>query len=529
MNRNHKKQKHHKHSKSRSTSIFNENIIENDVKGPEIMFDIKSSKIMGRYMVAGKDFIPGEVILSELPLVVGPCAGCQVQCIACYQPLHEYSDFQKCKNCQWPLCSKTCSGINNKYGHTELECELLRECHSEDYLDYNNFDQMNENFFAIVPLRCLLLKTTDPKAYDILQTMEHHNDIRRNIPDVWNLNQKTIVDKIRKDWQLIEFTEDIIHSICGVLEVNSFEIGQNGINIRGLYPNAFLMSHDCVPNTNHSDEVTDYRLTVRASTVINVNQPITLSYAYTLQSTLKRRDHLRENKFFECHCARCKDPGEFGTHAGTLWCPKCQLGQVLSTDPLNMDAPWKCQANNCEGYSISAKSVELLLNRINEEIEDIDCNDIAKMEATLEKYRNVLYPSHYLNVGLKLSLSQLYGKIQGYLIHELTDDLLLRKTEVCKEILKIFNVIEPGYTRLRGVTLYELHAPIMVLTTRQFERQKIAKNELKLRLKEVIRYLEEASKILNYEPVTSSEGMMGIAAKEALDKIKDWGKIIGKL
>lgn len=43
------------------------------------------------------------------------------------------------------------------------------------------------------------------------------------------------------------------------------------------------MSHDCVPNTNHSDEEVNYKLTVRASTPILEGQPITLSYAYTLQ------------------------------------------------------------------------------------------------------------------------------------------------------------------------------------------------------------------------------------------------------
>lgn len=151
------------------------------------------------------------------------------------------------------------------------------------------------------------------------------------------------------------------------------------------------------------------------------------------------------------------------------------------------------------------------------------------MEKFLEKYRNVLHPTHYLCLGVKLSLSQLYGKISGYLIHELNDEQLKRKENLCKEILKIFDIIEPGYTRLRGVTLYELHAPTMVLTTRCFEKCSITKQELKSRLKEVIKYLEEANIILSYEPGTSSEGIMGKAAKEALAKTKDWEKILKKL
>lgn len=164
----------------------------------------------------------------------------------------------------------------------------------------------------------------------------------------------------------------------------------------------------------------------------------------------------------------------------------------------------------------------------------------------MQKYRNVLHPTHYLCLSAKLSLSQLYGKIKGYLIHELPDELLERKRDICKEIIRVFDVIEPGFTRLRGtlpqilyfslfkdfvlgVTLYELHAPIMILITRQFESQELSKSELKCRLKEVVNYLTEASMILSFEPESSSEGVIGVAAREALNKIRDWEKIIGKI
>lgn len=113
--------------------------------------------------------------------------------------------------------------------------------------------------------------------------MESHNDIRQNIPDLWASNQTKVVDRIIKSWRLTEFTQEEIHNICGVLEVNAFEIGQRGINIRGLYPTSFLLSHDCVPNTNHTDEEGTYQLTIRASTRIPEGHPVTLSYAYTLQ------------------------------------------------------------------------------------------------------------------------------------------------------------------------------------------------------------------------------------------------------
>lgn len=78
---------------------------------------------------------------------------------------------------------------------------------------------MRINFQAIVPLRCLILKTTDPSSYAILMGMESHNDIRKNIQDLWALNQTRVVNRIVKDWKLTEFSEDEIHTICGILEV----------------------------------------------------------------------------------------------------------------------------------------------------------------------------------------------------------------------------------------------------------------------------------------------------------------------
>lgn len=49
--------------------------------------------------------------------------------------------------------------------------------------------------------------------------MESHNDIRRNIPSIWYRNQKNVVDKIYKDWNMKQYSEEEIHTICGILEV----------------------------------------------------------------------------------------------------------------------------------------------------------------------------------------------------------------------------------------------------------------------------------------------------------------------
>lgn len=79
-----------------------------------------------------------------------------------------------------------------------------------------------------------------------------------------------------------------------------------------------------------------------------------------------------------------------------------------------------------------------------------------------------------------------------------------------------------------GVLLYELHAPLMILTTRGVEARTISYRDLRSRLNEVAACLEESSIILSFEPETSDEGIIGKAAKDALMRVREWQRIIAK-
>lgn len=135
------------------------------------------------------------------------------------------------------------------------------------------------------------------------------------------------------------------------------------------------------------------------------------------------------------------------------------------------------------------------------------------------RYRNVLHKNHYLNLSVKHSLCQLYGRTEEYLLSDMDSAGLKHKENYCRDLLEVVNILEPGYSRLRGVTMYELHAPIMLQTTRSFEEKRISTAELKRRLKEVISLLKESSIILSFEPEGTQEAEMGMAAKDALDRM----------
>ena len=159
----------------------------------------------------------------------------------------------------------------------------MREKRVADHLERSKGKELIHSYESIAPLRCLLLREHDKERWTQLNRMESHNEIRKGIKTLWQRNQEVVVDRLRKLWGFKEFTEDEIHSVCGILEVNCFEIGQNGARARALYNEAFLLAHDCSANTSHSDNPKTYEISIRVTKNVPKNEPITLSYAYTLQ------------------------------------------------------------------------------------------------------------------------------------------------------------------------------------------------------------------------------------------------------
>lgn len=484
----------------------------NDSQIAERAYDVKRSDIFGRYLVAARDLSTSEVIIQQAPLVIGPIANDEnvPVCLSCYQALEIDGSFQ-CPHCNFPLCSDKCNGRD----HTKAECQFFKTHNLHKYFHWQEHKaELEHDYEAITVLRCLMLKSLSAQSWKTLNEMEAHNEIRKNIPALWNRNQEVLVNRIRNEWKLLEFSEEEIHTMCGILETNCFEVGgRNGTSARALYPEAYLMCHDCVPNTNHTDDPITHELIVRTTKPLKKDDIISLSYAYTLQGTLKRRQHLHEAKFFYCSCARCKSPDELSTHASTLICPKCSYGFILSVNPLDENAEWRC--HKCS-FSLAASVVMSLVTKLYEELDAIGGSDINQIEMFMRKYSKTLHRNHYIFLSAKHSLCQCYGKINGFLINELSAEQLKKKEDYCRDLLEVIDILEPGSSRLRGVILYELHAPMMIQATRELQMGRIKNTEFRRRLKEVVQILRKSYEILKNEPVGSSEHQMAVAGAAAL-------------
>lgn len=161
-----------------------------------------------------------------------------------------------------------------------------------------------------------------------------------------------------------------------------------------------------------------------------------------------------------------------------------------------------------------------LLTRLYDELDAIGGNDVVAIETFMSKYAKVLHRNHYVFLSAKHSLCQLYGKVDGFLINEMSRDELKRKQTLCEELLEVIDILEPGTSRLRGVVLYELHAPMMMAINREMEAGSLKMSEYKRRLRGVATILSKAHEILALEPDGSSEKQMAVATKAALESLK---------
>uniref|UniRef100_A0A182PLA8 SET domain-containing protein n=1 Tax=Anopheles epiroticus TaxID=199890 RepID=A0A182PLA8_9DIPT len=513
-----KKQKKNEHPKS---SHSKENVTPDtssqgtgqDPSEGKTTYLVKHSEQMGRYLVAARDLTAGEVIIETPPFVVGPCAETEPVCLGCHSAFEPGCAVYRCEICSWRVCSPNCAGLAPAGTHRQLECIPLRDHAVHKHFQASNATQVKLMYEAILTLRCMLLKSVDPPQYERLLGMDPLNDVRQQIPKLWNRNGKEIVQRIRTEWGFQEYSELELHTVCGIIEVNAFEVGQHPTKARALFPEAYLLMHDCTPNTGHTDALRSHRLTVRVLRDVRAGEPLTLTYAHILQGTLKRRQHLQEEKFFACNCRRCSDPTELGTNCSALRCTKCRRGHILPTDPLNQEAEWRCQ--QCAAR-MSCEAVILLLEKLSQQLESIGGNDVHGLETFLRTQGTVLHDNHYLQLSVKHSLCELYGKIEGFLIPQLSAEQLKRKETLCRDLLEVVDQLEPGLSRLRGTLMYEMHVPLLIEAGQLFQGGVIQRTELRRRLKEVQRLLKESEKILALEPEGSPEYGIAEAARDAL-------------
>lgn len=217
---------------------------------------------------------------------MGPQIDSAPLCLNCYRPIDPLKTSTTCRHCKKaPFCSLQC----NEGGHSEDECNLFKtnaKLTTEDLIT---------NCQIVMPLRCILLKNYRPILWQTLMELESHLDKRKDTP-IWR-KHKVHVEDVISNFDILQeddLKSDLIQKVCGILDVNTFELRAPGFGpasvphpsecVRGLYLQAALMAHDCIGNA-HLAVDDNYNLIIHSSVPITKGSAILFNYTNALQVT----------------------------------------------------------------------------------------------------------------------------------------------------------------------------------------------------------------------------------------------------
>lgn len=121
----------------------------------------------------------------------------------------------------------------------------------------------------------------------------------------------------------------------------------------------------------------------------------------------------------------------------------------------------------------------------------------------MKKYLKVLHPNHYLMLSLRENLIDMYGwQLTNKIDNEFViAECLERKIELCKEVQKMLDVLQPGLNRGRAMTLYEIFTAMGAILKRNWNSVP-NRNEYIAEAREL---LDECLLIFEWEDETSLE------------------------
>jgi len=465
-------------------------------------FKIAQKSGVGRHLVATRDIQPGEVIFEEVPVTAGPKQYTPPVCLGCHK-LVSLTGY-RCSKCEWPMCDEKCEKRPIHRG----ECSIFAQSKLKPTsLKRKNGMEMEPDmeiehpiYECVTPLRVCLAMNLRPDNWKVVEKMETHRETRQLMENSLH-NQHNIVTFLLQHAKLADkipgVTAEHITRANDVLDVNAFEIRGSFHSIRGLYPLTAMMNASCSPNTQNSIDA-DWVCRVRAAKKIKKGEEICDTYTATLCNTQYRRKNLKASKYFDCCCSRCADPTELGSHFSTLLCRiRGCGGYVVSQDPLNNDAHWKCLKCNIEmpGGDVQAEQEEW-----EEKIENAPKDAKTQMKL-LEKLKLLYHPNHNMCVDIQFNLVPLLGLSKdSNLIAEAE-----YKLELVENIIELMDKVLPGLFRMRGMFLAEQYSTKLFLLRSKLETKEISKSVFVRRLAGFRTILVEAKTILEFEPQGSIE------------------------
>ena len=191
-----------------------------------------------RYLIAIRDLKAGELIFTESPIAYSPGQH-EDTCLVC---LKSTRGLSPCPRCWWPVCSETCQ----KSPIHKSECRYLATCTVSG-------EDTSLPIRHVLALRCLLLKTTNPRAWERLVRLKGHHGaqeiVKSDEDHIQDFAYRDLALFIINDCGLTNISALEMSLVYTLLSHSSLAMMVHGVEYQGLFMTAALMTQSCVQNT----------------------------------------------------------------------------------------------------------------------------------------------------------------------------------------------------------------------------------------------------------------------------------------
>ena len=166
-------------------------------------------------------------------------------------------------------------------------------------------------------------------------------------------------------------------------------------------------------------------------------------------------------------------------------------------------------------------------------------DDVAGLKNVLDTFSPRLHQNHALLTETRQHLAAAIGRVDGYRFDQITlQDLLLKKVgrrhlddllnfsiclliqEVSLSLLSVCDILEPGLSKARGVTLMDLGETLVRISNIRYNGKEVDMAGHLKNLREAEQRVAEAVDILKFEDEMAIEGKVAKQARTQLEDLR---------
>ena len=166
---------------------------------------------------------------------------------------------------------------------------------------------------------------------------------------------------------------------------------------------------------------------------------------------------------------------------------------MLPIDPLEHHGDWECPECHAK---VNGFTVHALVRELQNEAESIKPISPVEIEDFIAKLCKTLHPNHYVVIGLKRKLLDVYRLTPDPEDPGQLRSKLERMLETGRQVLDVVSVIEPELSLNKGRLLRNLHGPTLRLAKLNLNEKKITMADFLGITKQSIKNMKAAVKCL---------------------------------